>query len=255
MAIAGKHLRRQRIGSQAHFLADVLFDERVDARIGAHCTRNGARCGNLASLLQAGLGALEGPSPAAEFHAEHHGLSMNAMGTTHAQGVLEFKCTALAGFAELLHVGQNNVERLRDLVRQRGIAQVGRSHAIVHPTAGLFFAFGNIGIDVFSHVREERNNVVVRHGLNLGNTIDGEVRMVANPLCVFLGDAALPQLGLGLACEQLDFLPNVELVLKLPNGAHGRARVARNHTGPFRRIDQAIIRPMVQRGRKLAESR
>ena len=117
---------------------------------------------------------------------------MNAMGTTHAQSVLEFKRSALAGFAELLHVGQNNVERLRDLVRQRGVTQVGRSHAIVHPTAGLFFAFGNIGIDAFSHVREERNNVVVRHGLNLGNTIDGEVRMVANPLCVFLGDAALP---------------------------------------------------------------
>ncbi len=154
------------------------------------------------------------PGPAAEFHAEHHRLSMNAVGTTHAQGVLEFKRTALAGFAELLHVVQNDVERLGDLVAQRGVAQVGASHAIVHPTAGLFFAFGN-SASIYSamFVRNAMTSWLVTSSIS-SNSIDGEVGVVANPLCVFLGDAALPQLGLGLACEQLDFLPNVELVLK-----------------------------------------
>ena len=44
----------------------------------------------------------------------------------------------------------------------------------------------------------------------------------------------LAELGLSLARQHLDFLPDGELVLKLPDGAHGRARVAVDHNDPFR---------------------
>ncbi len=76
-----KHLRRQRIGSQAHFLADVLFDER--ARCSNRCPLHQKwrrAAANTRELRCRRLGALEGPSPAAELSCRTPRLSARCRG-------------------------------------------------------------------------------------------------------------------------------------------------------------------------------
>ena len=234
VAVARQHLGGQRVGRQAQLLAHVLLNIGVDAGVRAHRAGDGAGRGDLASLLQASLRALERPSPAAELHAERHGLGVDTVRTTDAQSVLELERTALARLAQLFDVVQDDVDGLHDLVRQRGVAQVGGGHAVMHPAAGLFLALGDVGVDVLGHARGEGDDVVVRDLLDLVDALNREVGVVADPLRLLLRDAGLAELGLSLARQHLDFLPDGELVLKLPDGAHGRTRVAVDHNGPFR---------------------
>ena len=229
MAVAREHLGRKRVRRKSQFLAYVLLDERVDRRIRAHRARDGTRRGNLACLLETRLSALQSPCPAAELHAEGHRLGMDAVGAAHAQRVLELEGAALARLAKLLHVGQDDVNRLGDLVGKRRVSQVAAGHAVVHPTRGLLLALRHIGIDVLGHVGGEGDDVVVGDLLDLIDALNGEVGVVANPLRLFFRDAGFPQLSLRLARQNLDFLPDGELVLKLPDGAHLRTRVAVDH--------------------------
>ena len=158
---------------------------------------------------------------------------MDAVRAAHAQRLLELEGAALARLAQLLDVLKNDVDRLRDLVAERRIAQVGRRHAVVHPAAGRLLALRHVGIDVLGHVRGERDDVVVRHLLDLVDALHGEVGMRADPRGLLLRDAGLAQLGLRLAGQHFDFLPDVELVFQLPDGAHRGARVTVDHAGPF----------------------
>ena len=158
---------------------------------------------------------------------------MNAMRAAHAQGIFELKGTAAAGLTKLFDVSKNDVDGLRDLIGKRGIAQVGARHAVVHPAGRLGVSLGNLGVDVGTHVREEGNDVVVGDCLNLVDFLLVEGGMLGNPSRLFLGDADLAQLSLGLASRDLNFLPNGILVLKLPDGSHFRAGVAIDHGHPL----------------------
>ena len=229
MAVAREHLGRKRVRRKTQLLAHVLLDEGVDGRIRTHRARDGARRSNLACLLETRLRALQSPCPAAELHAEGHRLGMDAVGAAHAQRVLELEGAALARLTKLLHVGQDDVDCLGDLVGKRRVSQVAAGHAVVHPTRGLLLALRHIGIDVLGHVGGEGDDVVVGDLLDLVDALDGEVGVVANPLRLFFRDAGFPQLSLRLARQNLDFLPDGELVLKLPDGAHLRTRVAVDH--------------------------
>ena len=233
MTVAGKHLGRQRVGGEAELGTDILLHERVDGGVGAHCTRDGAGGCNLAGLLEASLGTLEGPCPGTKLHAEGHGLGMNAVRAAHAQGILELKGTAAARLAELLDIGQNDVDGLRDLIGKRGIAQIGARHAVVHPAGRLGVALGNLGVDVGTHVREEGDDVVVGDRLDLVDFLLVEGGMLGNPSRLFLGDADFAQLSLGFASRDLNLLPNGVLVLKLPDGSHFGAGVAIDHGHPL----------------------
>ena len=232
MAIACQNLRRKRVGRKTQLSTDVLLYEWVDAGIGSNSTADCARCCNLASLLQTRLGALQGPSPAAELHAERHGLSMDAMGAAHAQGFLELESATLAGFTQQGDVLQNDVQRLGNLIGKSRIAQVGRSHTVMNPTARRLGSLGNVGINVLRHVGGEGDYIVVGNLFDLVNALNGEVCMLADPSSLFLGDARFAQLGLGFACQNLDFLPDLELVLELPNSTHFGAGVATDHSIP-----------------------
>ena len=232
VAVARQNLGGKRVGRKAELLADVLLNERVDAGIGSHGTADGAGGGNLAGFLQARLGTLERPGPAAELHTEGHGLGMDAVRAAHAQGFLELEGAALAGFAQLLHVFQDDVHRLGDLVGKGRVAQIGRGHAVVHPAAGRLLALGNVGVDVLGHVGGEGDNVVVRYLLDLVDALHREIGMGADPGGLFLGDARFAQLSLSFASQDLDLFPDLELVLQLPDGTHLRARVATDHPVP-----------------------
>ena len=154
---------------------------------------------------------------------------MDAVRAAHAQRLLELERATFARLAQLLDVFEDDVDRLRDLVGQRRVAQVGRRHAVVHPAARRLLALRHVGVDV----RGERDDVVVRHLLDLVDALNGEVGMRADPRGLLLRDTGLPQLGLRLAGQHLDLLPDLELVLQLPDGAHCRARVTVDHAGPF----------------------
>ena len=154
---------------------------------------------------------------------------MNAVGATDAQGVLKLEGAALAGLAETLDVVDDDVTSLRDLIGQGRVAQVGGGHAVVHPAGRLVGALGDVGVDVARHTGGERDDVVIRHFLNLVDLLNGEVGVIADPLGLLARDARLAELGLGLAGQNLDLLPNGEFVLKFPDATHFRTSVATDH--------------------------
>ena len=229
VAVARKHLRGQRVGHKAQALAHVLLHERVDARVRAHRARDGARGGHLAGLLHARLGALEGPGPAAELHAERHGFRVDAVRAADAERVLELEGAALARLAQLLDVFQDEVDGLRDLVGERGVAQVGRRHAVMYPTARGLGALRHVGVDVLGHVRGEGDDVVVRHLLYLVYALHGEVRVRADPRGLLLRDAGLPSSAWASQASTSISFQISNLFCSFPDGAHRRTRVAVDH--------------------------
>jgi len=73
---------------------------------------------------------------------------------------------------------------------------------------------------------------VVGYLFDLVDALNGEIGMLANPSSFFLGNARLAQFRLSLACQNFDFLPDLELVLELPDSTHLGARVATDHPIP-----------------------
>ena len=157
------------------------------------------------------------------------------MRAAHAEGVALLERAALADLAEPADVGDEDVDRLRHLVAQRRVAQVRAGHAVVHPAARLGVALRDAGVDVLGHVGEERDDVVVGDGLELVDALDLERGGRADVRGLLGGDARLPQLGLRLAREDLDLLPDLELVLELPDAGHLGTGVARDHGEAFQR--------------------
>ena len=184
----------------------------------------------MAPVVDVGLEvALELPGPAAELHAERHGLGVDAVGTADAERVALLERAAAADLSEFAHVLDDDVGRLDELVAQGGVTQVGAGHAVVDPAAGLGVPLGHVGVDILAHVGEERDDVVVGHGLDGIDFGAVEARVLADPRGLFLGDAAGTKLGLRLAGEHFDFLPDGVLVFEREDVAHLGAGVAVDH--------------------------
>ena len=241
VVIAADDLRGQRVVDQAQVLADVLLDERLDGAVGADSTRDGTEGNVLAGILETVQIALELPGPRAKLHTEGHRLGVDAMSTAGTERIALLEGTTLADLAELLDVLDNQVTGLGELVAQSRIAQVGTGHAVVDPAAGLGVALGNIGVDVLLHVGQESNNVVARDFLDLIDLCLLKVGMVANPLGFVFRNADLAELRLGLAGQDLDFLPNGILVLEGEDVSHLRAGIAVDHSGSFLVIGTLVV--------------
>ena len=84
------------------------------------------------------------PRPATELHAEGHGFGVDAMGATNAEGVALLEGAALTNLAELAAIIDEDIGRLNELVAERGVAQVGAGHTVVHPTAGRLLALRHV---------------------------------------------------------------------------------------------------------------
>ena len=65
--------------------------------------------------------------------------------------------------------------------------------------------------------------------------------MVADPLGLVFGNTDLAELRLGLAGQNLDFLPNGVLVLEGENVSHLRAGIAIDHSGSFLVIGTLVV--------------
>src|SRR5438309_1445014 len=89
-------------------------------------------------------------------------------------------------------------------------------------------------IDLFGHGGGESNHVVVERLFELAlprhkapDVGEAGVKASLDPGKIFRGyDAFLDQ---GLACEEFDLQPNLELVFVCPDGPHFRAGIASNH--------------------------
>ena len=234
VVVARDDLRGERVVHEAEVLAHVLLDARVDARVGSHRTRDRAEGHVVAGVAKPVEVALELPGPAAELHAKGHGLGVDAVGPAHAEGVSLLECATLADLAELAAVLDEDVGGLDELVAEGRVAKVRARHAVVDPAAGLGLALRHVAVDVGAHVGEEGDDVVVGHGLDGVDLILVEGRVVANPPRLVSGDAALADLGVRLAGEHLDLLPDGVLVLERKDMTHLRTGVAIDHRGSFR---------------------
>ena len=154
---------------------------------------------------------------------------MDAVGAANAQGLALFKGAAAADLAQLADVFDNDIGSLDQLIAQGGVAQIGAGHAVVHPAAWLGLALGHLGVDILSHIGEERDNVMVGDGLDGVNLFFVELGVLANPRGLFARDANLAHLGVGLAGEHFDLLPDGVLVLKGEDVSHFGASVAVDH--------------------------
>jgi hypothetical protein len=169
---------------------------------------------------------------------------MDAVGAPNAEGLALLEGTALANLAELLAVIKQDVRCLHQLVTQRGVAKVRAGHAKVDPAAGLGVALGDVCVDVTAHVGEEGNDIMVGDGLDGVDLILIKGGVLANPGCLLLGDANLAKLGLRLACEDLDLLPDGVLVLQREDVAHFGTGIAIDHLRSFRsEVFDALILP------------
>ena len=112
------------------------------------------------------------------------------------------------------------------------------------PAARLWVAFGDVCVDVTAHIREKGNHIMVGDGLDGIDLILVEGGVVANPGGLLLGDANLAELGLCLACEDLDLLPDGVLVLQREDVAHLGTGIAIDHLRSFRsEVFDALILP------------
>jgi hypothetical protein len=162
---------------------------------------------------------------------------VDAVRTADAERVLELERPARADPAKAADVLDDDVLRLRHLVAQRRVAEVARGHPIVDPLGGL--------ADVLGHVREERDHVVVRLALDLLDPLHFERGAIADQSDVLGGNHT--QLRLGLARQDLDVLPDLELVLERPDQTHLGPGVSLDHGVPLRwRVD--VTCPLSQRG-------
>ena len=239
--IAANNLRGQRVVNQAQVLADIFLDKRLDGAVRADSARDGTKGNVLAGILKTVQIALEFPGPRAKLHAKGHRLGMDAMSAAGAERVALLEGATLANLAELLDVLDDQVAGLGELVAQGRVAQIRAGHAIVNPAAGLGVALGNIGIDVFLHVGQEGNDVVARDFLDLIDLRLLKVGMVADPLGLVFGNTDLAELRLGLAGQNLDFLPNGVLVLEGEDVSHLRAGIAIDHSGSFLVIGTLVV--------------
>ena len=229
MVVAGDDLRGERVVHEAQVLADVLLDEGVDGGVGAHRAGDGAKGHVLAGVDEAVEVAAELPGPAAELHAKGHGLGVDAVRAAHAERVALLEGAAAADLAELPHVLDDEVGGLDELVAERRVAQVGGGHAKVDPAGGLGLALGDLRVDVGAHVGEEGDDVVVGHGLDGVDLLLVELCVSADPGGLLAGDADLAHLGVRLAGQNLDLLPDGVLVLQREDVAHLGTGVAINH--------------------------
>ena len=122
-----------------------------------------------------------------------------------------------------VRLGQQQVGRLDELQRERGVEQVGGGHAEVHVGRGL------ARLGVVGPGGEERDHVVLGDRLDLGDRLRGRRRRGAHRLDRRWPAPCRPRRA--PRARALDPAPQLVLVRLAPDPAHLRQRVALDH-GP-----------------------
>ena len=154
---------------------------------------------------------------------------MNAMAAADARREFVFLRAPGDDGQQFFHVGNQNVRALLHLHGITGVAHVAACQAEMKPAAGVV-------VDLLGHGGGEANDVVVENFFQFALAGD-EAGQIGEPLVaagldlceISRGNNLL--LHQGLAGEQLDLQPDLELVFIRPNRPHFGARIARNHDG------------------------
>ncbi len=219
--VARHDLGRDRLRRQPHLRGDVLLDARVD--IGERANRAGDLAGgdlgargDEARPVAGELGVMTG-----ELDAERGRLGMDAVAAPDADRVLVLARALFERRHHPVDVGDQDVRRPGELDGKAGIEHVRRGHALVHEA--------RLRPDMLGEVGEEGDHVVMRLALDLVDAGDVEFSGRPRPhgLGGLLGDHA--ELGLGVGGVGLDFEPDAEAGLRLPQGHHVGTGIARDH--------------------------
>ena len=144
---------------------------------------------------------------------------MNTVGTTHHDSKLVLLRFVSDDVGEVFKVTTDDVVGLFVEVTIGRIHHVGRSQTIVDPLALFTKSLRNRTC--------ESHHIVASLLLNLQNTVDVKVRLLANQSYIFLRD--FPQLSPCLVSQDFHLKPSTVFVFFSPNVRHLRARVTFDH--------------------------
>ncbi len=144
---------------------------------------------------------------------------MDAVAAADAQRVLVLEGAAAQHGEQRVEIGEEDVARLLELKRQAGVEHVARGQALMEEP--------RLGSDMLGEVGEEGDDVVPGLALDLVDARDLELAFLAQRR----GDAGGNDAGSleRLGGEGLDLEPDAVAVLRLPDRAHLRPAVARDH--------------------------
>ena len=227
MAVAGDHLRRDRLDRETQARRDRRLHPGIDMGEGADgagdgAGRNFAPRGGEPDAIAGELGVVAG-----ELEAEGGRLGMDAVAAADRGRVLVLDRAPLQRRQHGVEVGGEQLGRLRHLQGKAGVQHVAAGHAEMQEAA--------FRPDRLAEPGQEGDHVVAGLVLDrvdpfeVGGREAGEsgAAAVADDRGRTLGDAAEP--GHRLGGEGLDLEPDAEPVLGRPDRGHLRAGVARDH--------------------------
>jgi len=222
VAIARDHLGGDRLRPEPHRLGDVLLHARIDLRESADRSRDRAGCDFLTGEHEALAGAAEFCIGVGELEPERHGLGMNAVRAADGRGHFVLEGALLQRRQQFVDIREQQIGRARQLHVQAGVEHVGGGHALVHEAC--------LGADDLRQMGGEGDDVVLGFAFDLvdpGDIEDGVPGLGPNDLRRFLWNYA--EFGLRVSRMGLDFEPDLEARLGLPDRGHFRAGVAGYH--------------------------
>ena len=157
----------------------------------------------------------------ANFKTECGGLGVDPMASANFGCVFVSAGFSGDGFARAREICQQEIGGLDHLHCKRGIDDVAAGESKMEPATRRI-------VDVLSHIRGERDNIMVQRLLEF---LQGSSRLKAARDLIWskslFGTTCFLDKRLGR--EQFDLEPNLQLPLVRPNFAHRRARITLNH--------------------------
>ena len=206
--------------------ADVALDGRRQMSEGAHGARELAHGHDLPRARDPRHVPIELGVPQRQLQAQRHGLGVHAVRAPDHRRAAVLLRTRANGRHQVRQALQHQVAGFAHLQRLRGVDDVGRRHAEVHPPGGR--------PDVLGHGRRERDDVVLRDGLDGFDAGDVERALGADVLGRLDRHDACA--GHRLGGGGLHLQPRLVAALVAPDATHLGIGVARNHLDELRRL-------------------
>jgi len=219
VAVARDDLGRDGFRLEPQHLGDMRLDPGIDGGIGADRAGDGAGGDLGAGGQQPVAVALEGGPVAGQLQPECRGLGMDAVAAADGQRMGMFQRTLADRRDDRVQVLQQQVGRLGQLHRQRGVQHIGAGHALMQEARFRADMFGDIG--------QEGDDVVLRLLLDLVDPVGVERAALPDRLGRFLGYGA--QFGHRIAGMGLDLEPDPVTVPRFPDVGHLGPAIARDH--------------------------
>ena len=219
MPVTLDNLRRQPHRSEPQLFANDLFNARIDIRICADSAGELADGDDFPGVFHPLDIALDLRHPQKQLEPEGHRLGVNPVRPPDTRRMFDPRRPPRQHLMKTMQIVENNVRRLSHHDPQCRILDVARRQALVD-------VFGILA-HVLGHVRQKRDNVVVRHLFNLMDAIKIKACLLADIHRRFLWD--LSQLRHRLTGRNLYLENFLKLMLQRPQLAHFRIRITLDH--------------------------